>query len=258
MKDLSKKDVLAVSSIGALIAGLCCFSPLVLVLLGLATTSFASSLSTTFYEGYKWYFRLAGLAFIVFAYLYWYVTRTRGCSLDVKAKVRKKMLNLFLLSVISFVVIYVVWLYVIVEFWGVRLSIWEAPAWATKISKTENVEAVDSQILEADAADFGQYTEYSQEALDATLSSGKEAVLFFHAPWCPTCRSAEEDILVNISSLPSSLVIFKTDFDSEDELKNKYGIVTQHTFVLLDSDKNLSKSWVGGETETLLDRLNSR
>lgn len=49
-----------------LLAGLvgisCCVSPVVMVLLGLASVSFAISLGNTLYYQYGWYFRAAALA----------------------------------------------------------------------------------------------------------------------------------------------------------------------------------------------------
>jgi len=40
----------------AVIAGLCCFTPVILVFFGLSTVAFASSLSDTLYFGYRWGF----------------------------------------------------------------------------------------------------------------------------------------------------------------------------------------------------------
>lgn len=126
-KDPSVKTGILFSSIGAVVAGLCCFSPVVIVLFGLGSVGFASSLADTLYGDYKWYFRLGGFALMAVAFAYWYWNRSRGCSLDEKARLRKKMLNIFLVSSVSFVLIYIVWLYVIVELLGVQLGIWELP-----------------------------------------------------------------------------------------------------------------------------------
>ena len=125
--NLDKKKTLVFSSIGAFIAGLCCFSPLVLFLLGLGSASFASGLADTFYGDYKWYFRLVGFLTFALAFYIWYRKRTKGCSLDEKKKEQQKMLNLFFLGSFSFIVIYIIWLYVIVEFFGIQAGLWELP-----------------------------------------------------------------------------------------------------------------------------------
>lgn len=121
------KKALKWSLMGALIASLCCLSPLILFLIGLATASLAGSLANTFYYQYKWYFRLAGLVFLIGAFLVWYYQRTKTCSLDEKRRLRRKLLNLFLLSLVVFILVYVVWLYGVVEFLGIKLGLWHLP-----------------------------------------------------------------------------------------------------------------------------------
>jgi hypothetical protein len=122
-----KKTATLISVVGAFFAGLCCFSPLVLFLVGAASASFATELSDTLYGDFKWYFRSAGFLFLVIAYGFWYKKRSVACSLDARKRLRRKMLNYFLLSVILFLFLYVIWLYVIVEYWGIAVGIWEAP-----------------------------------------------------------------------------------------------------------------------------------
>lgn len=124
LSNSDKKGTLIISSISAFIAGLCCFSPIVIVLFGLGSVSFASSLADTLYGEYKWYFRGAGLLFLAAAYMYWYFRRTRGCTLDEKRRQRNKMLNMFLISTIAFILFYIVWLYGIVDLIGIPLGLW--------------------------------------------------------------------------------------------------------------------------------------
>jgi thioredoxin 1 len=61
-------------------------------------------------------------------------------------------------------------------------------------------------------------------------------VLFFHAAWCPSCRSLESDIRKNQNQIPNDLLIMKIDYDSNPELKKKYQIVQQHTLVKVDEE----------------------
>ncbi len=92
----------------------------------------------------------------------------------------------------------------------------------------------------------GTYEAYSADKL--ALADTGSVVLFFHASWCPFCRSAEADINKNISSIPEGVHILKTDYDKETSLKQKYGVTTQHTFVQVDKEGNLIKKWSGSET----------
>lgn len=77
-------------------------------------------------------------------------------------------------------------------------------------------------------------------------------MLFFHAPWCPSCRGLNSNIEANRDDIPASLTILKTDYDTETALKQKYGVTIQHTLVQVDKDGNLIKKWSGGGTLTTI------
>lgn len=79
----------------------------------------------------------------------------------------------------------------------------------------------------------GQYVEYSEEAVNTT--DGRR-VLFFHADWCPQCRALEADIKAN--DLPADMTIFEVDYDTETELKQRYGVTLQTTVVEVDENGN--------------------
>lgn len=118
------KDLFKISSIPVLIASLCCLSPVILVLLGLSTASFASSLADTFYGDYKWYFRAAGLIALTAA-LFFYLYRQKGvCTIDEAVRRRNEIINLVVLTLIAGVVGYVFFLYVVVHYIGVFLNLW--------------------------------------------------------------------------------------------------------------------------------------
>ena len=59
---------------------MCCVSPVVLVLLGIATAAEAVTLGDTLYYGYAWFFRAFGLAVAVTAIVL-YLRRRRICTL---------------------------------------------------------------------------------------------------------------------------------------------------------------------------------
>ncbi len=85
----------------------------------------------------------------------------------------------------------------------------------------------------------GRYTNYSEPAIDST--SGRK-VLFFHAPWCPQCRMIENDI--EKSAIPSGVTIFKVDYDSNQSLRQEYGVTLQTTFVEIGNDRKLINKYV--------------
>jgi thiol-disulfide isomerase/thioredoxin len=90
------------------------------------------------------------------------------------------------------------------------------------------------------------YEAYSPEKL-ANAEAGN-VVLFFRAGWCPTCRTVDADIKANMNNIPANLTILDVDYDKSSDLKKKYGVTTQHTFVQVDSKGNLIKKWMGGST----------
>jgi hypothetical protein len=89
-----------------LLAGLvgisCCVSPVVMVVLGLASVSFAISLGNTLYYGYGWYFR--GAALILAAVGVFGILRGRNaCSL----RGARAQWRLLLTVVVAMVAVYI-------------------------------------------------------------------------------------------------------------------------------------------------------
>ncbi len=92
----------------------------------------------------------------------------------------------------------------------------------------------------------GAYVPYSEEAVQA--ASGTR-ILFFHAPWCPQCRALEADILS--SGVPDGLTIFKIDYDSRQDLRQRYGVTIQTTLVTVDASGEKLESFVAYDEPTL-------
>jgi thiol-disulfide isomerase/thioredoxin len=115
------------------------------------------------------------------------------------------------------------------------------------MKKTEEADAMkkDEAVMTGDAMTKGGYISYS----DYTSSQGKykdfKVVLYFHAPWCPTCQALDKNINANLDSIPAKTIIVKTDYDSSNELKKKYGVTYQHTLVQVDSSGSKIKKWSG-------------
>ena len=118
-------SALRVSSVPVIIASLCCLSPVILVSLGVASVSFASSLADTFYGEYKWYFRAVGFIALLISFIF-YVRRQIGvCTIDEAIKRRNELLNKFALALIVGVLGYIFFLYVVVHYLGVFLELWK-------------------------------------------------------------------------------------------------------------------------------------
>jgi thioredoxin 1 len=101
----------------------------------------------------------------------------------------------------------------------------------------------------------GIYTEYSSEKL--AMHEGKDIVLFFKADWCPSCRGLDKDIKENMSQIPANIVILDVDYDEYTDLRQKYGVTTQHTLVQVSSNGDLIMKWSGGSTlESIINKIN--
>lgn len=108
----------------AFIGGLCCFTPVVLVLFGISTASFAASLSDTLYGKYRWAFRGAALLFLLAALSWYFYKKEKICTIGDFRKKRRTIINFALAAIILGVFAYIIWLYVVVEIAGIILGIW--------------------------------------------------------------------------------------------------------------------------------------
>lgn len=99
----------------------------------------------------------------------------------------------------------------------------------TEAIETETAAPEGTAPAEPDPVTAGAYVEYSDAALAASEGT---AVLFFHAPWCPQCRALEEGILA--AGAPDGVTILKVDYDSRQDLRQKYGVTLQTTLVVVD------------------------
>ena len=89
----------------------------------------------------------------------------------------------------------------------------------------------------------GAYIGYADYQSKMSMYQGSKVVLFFHASWCPDCRAT--DAALNSSGVPDGLTVVKVDYDTATELKQKYGITQQHTFVQIDGAAMSVKKWTG-------------
>ncbi|RXZ41167.1 thioredoxin family protein, partial [Agromyces binzhouensis] len=100
----------------------------------------------------------------------------------------------------------------------------------TPEATTDATDATDEPAASEDAAPAeGAYLDYADGAIEAT--AGPKA-LFFHASWCPKCRALDEDL--RAEGAPDGLTVFKVDYDSRTDLRQRYGVTIQTTIVFVD------------------------
>lgn len=117
------KEIFKITGIPVVFASLCCLTPIILVLLGLSTITFAASLTNVLYGDYKWAFRTAGLLLLVLSLFIYF--RSKGiCTINEAKRQKNKIINIILISIIAAVIGYVFFLYVVLEIIGNLLGIW--------------------------------------------------------------------------------------------------------------------------------------
>ena len=92
----------------------------------------------------------------------------------------------------------------------------------------------------------GSYVDYSGDVIAQTAGT---KLLFFHAPWCPQCRALEADI--KAKGVPEGVTIIKVDYDSNQSLRQKYGVTIQTTLVKVDDSGKLIEKYVAYDEPTL-------
>lgn len=102
------------------------------------------------------------------------------------------------------------------------------------------------QQVETPTAQPGAYVDYNAETFAKT--SGRR-VLFFHAPWCPQCRALEQSI--KEGKIPDGVTIFKTDYDTSVDLRQKYDVSLQTTLVEVGANGDAVNKYVAYNSPTL-------
>ncbi len=91
-----------------------------------------------------------------------------------------------------------------------------------------------------------RYVDYSQSAFAEAANKNKKIIYYFHANWCPVCRPLDKEFSTNMDKIPAGFVVLKTDYDKEVDLKKKYNVTYQHTFIQVDPLGREITRWSGG------------
>ena len=117
------KELLGLSGIAAFIASLCCVTPIIIVLFGLGTVSFAAGLGNVLYYQYRWAFISVGFLSLALAYFF-YLRKKGVCTLNQAKRNKQKIINQVILLIFLAIIVYVVFNYIILELIGYWLGIW--------------------------------------------------------------------------------------------------------------------------------------
>jgi hypothetical protein len=107
----------------ALLASMCCFPSVVLVMFGLASASYAAALSDSLYwSAFRWWLYLSTVIFMAYG-LYRFFRAEGICTLDDVKRERQRVINTSIFSFTLLIVIYLIWNYVILELVGIAFGI---------------------------------------------------------------------------------------------------------------------------------------
>jgi len=124
ISDTQKSFLKKIIPISTFIGGLCCFAPVVLVLLGISSVAFAISLTDILYGQYVWVFRGAVFLFLSLGLIWYFYKKEKICSLDEAKRKKQLIFNFTVTSIIILTFAYIIWTYVIVEILGIYLGLW--------------------------------------------------------------------------------------------------------------------------------------
>jgi thiol-disulfide isomerase/thioredoxin len=111
--------------------------------------------------------------------------------------------------------------------------------------------AQDQQTQNTNSEPFIEFQDLEQAKM---IAAEAPTVLFFYASWCPSCRSAREEFNKRDSEFKNINMIL-VDYDNSTDLKKKYGVTYQHTFVQIDENGEALIKWNGGDVDKLLSNV---
>lgn len=115
-------------------------------------------------------------------------------------------------------------------------------------AKVDNVDKMvkPDEVMVKDVAEMTKVSPYvtlADYSKDTEAYKDSKKVYFFHASWCSICQGIDKEITTDPSLIPTGTTFIKTDFDTNTELRQKYGVTTQYTFVQVDNSGNEINQW---------------
>lgn len=99
------------------------------------------------------------------------------------------------------------------------------------------------------------YITYDQYQASKDTYADSKVVLFFNATWCPACRAINEALTSDPGKIPAKTTVVSVDYDQHTDLRQRYGVTTQHTFVQIDTNGEKTRQWVSTSVDALLKEL---
>lgn len=96
---------------------------------------------------------------------------------------------------------------------------------------------------------------YTEAALAQAQNANQPVAIHFHADWCPTCR-AQAKVLKSLGAEPGlDLTVLVANYDTEKELKKRFKVRAQSTFVMLHGQQERYRLLGDTSQETIRNAL---
>lgn len=99
------------------------------------------------------------------------------------------------------------------------------------------------------------YVSYEEYSAAMDKYSSVKVVLFFNATWCPDCQAITKALTDDPGKIPAKTTVVSVDYDSHTDLRQRYGVTMQHTFVQINSSGDKVRQWASTSTDGLLKEL---
>lgn len=97
----------------------------------------------------------------------------------------------------------------------------------------------------------GRYADYDEASISE--KGYNDTVLFFYASWCPECRAFDQ--VIQESNLPDGVQILKVNYDTATNLRQKYGVTLQSSFVSVKPNGDKIIYWQGYGKDKSVDAI---
>lgn len=102
--------------------------------------------------------------------------------------------------------------------------------------------AMSGDKMDGDKMAKSSYITYDDYTKEGAAKAQGPVVFFFAATWCHVCQELDKAIKSDASLIPDGVTLVNVDYDAHTDLRQKYGVTMQHTFVQVDPDgKELAK-----------------
>lgn len=93
------------------------------------------------------------------------------------------------------------------------------------------------------ATPHGSYITHQEYLANPDTYKNHKRIYFFRTDWCFICKVIAAEARANLTLTPENVAIIEVDFDTQIDLRNKYGVTSQTTFVQVATDDTKLGQW---------------